>query len=402
MVPRKIPCDPDPPQMPADPGGQNTRAWSSQSPCPCWGGQMSGMSGCPPVRPASGAFREHFCAQCRDGTLFIPASRIRIVEVGGAELANTQSGGVWNEPARSPGRRKRPRAPLPAHRVINQTVCSTGPKLVVLRDDETTAPLPGLVRLSDALSCSMIGFKVGKTLKPLAPLSREEPASSSPSSEPSSLDSRDSGFEAHPAAAWLQRQPPSLCGQPPSWTLEDLLDATAAALHGEASLHGEAASLHMAPAGALQLPPGDEEGGYATSGTYSAAASHDPCYAEAGPAAGLASGEAGEEFLRLLFSPLLSPPASPPEPSPQSPALPPANGKLLLPSPTRPPALGGPPSGLALAIAVPFTVAIFGPRGILSTALETSLANHSHNLLHLALAVPWPCIAYLVQVAPPW
>ena len=115
---------------------------------PCWGGQIAGTE-CQPVQAKSNAFREHFCASCRSGTIFIPASRLRIVEPG-SELANVFTGGVWNEP-RFPGRVKQPRPALPAHRVINQTKCSTGAKLVVLQR-ETAAPLPGLATLGDARS----------------------------------------------------------------------------------------------------------------------------------------------------------------------------------------------------------------------------------------------------------
>jgi len=132
----------------------------------CWGGELAGFTTCAPVKPMSGAFKEHFCADCREGTIFVPASRIRIVEVG-HELANTPAGGLWNVPARScaVGLASR-RTLLPAHRIVNQTKCCSGAKLAILKE-VTPHALPGLLPLPVALQNSVIGFKLGKSLQPV-------------------------------------------------------------------------------------------------------------------------------------------------------------------------------------------------------------------------------------------
>ena len=89
--------------------------------------------------------------------LLTPATP-RLQVVGATVPANRHAGGVWNEvDQRLVG--------WPAHRIINQTVGSPGPKMVVLRD-ETTAEIPGLASLPSAPG-SLFAFRVGKTLLPV-------------------------------------------------------------------------------------------------------------------------------------------------------------------------------------------------------------------------------------------
>ena len=131
----------------------------------CWGGELAGLATCPPVRPMNGAFKEHFCPRCREGTLFIPARRVWVLRDEG--IANTHSVGVWNLPRSGTSRRKSTQpSVLPAHRIVNQTKCCSGAKLVILRD-ATHVDLPGLSPLPAGLQDSSLGFRVGKTLKPV-------------------------------------------------------------------------------------------------------------------------------------------------------------------------------------------------------------------------------------------
>ena len=89
--------------------------------------------------------------------LLTPATP-RLQVVGATVPANRHAGGVWNEvDQRLVG--------WAAHRIINQTVGSPGPKMVVLRD-ETTAEIPGLASLPSAPG-SLFAFRVGKTLLPV-------------------------------------------------------------------------------------------------------------------------------------------------------------------------------------------------------------------------------------------
>ena len=88
--------------------------------------------------------------------LLIPATP-RLQVVGATVPANHHAGGVWNESSNA--------SSWPAHRIINQTVGSPGPKMVILRD-ETTAEIPGLASLPSAPG-SLFAFRVGKTLRPV-------------------------------------------------------------------------------------------------------------------------------------------------------------------------------------------------------------------------------------------
>jgi len=88
--------------------------------------------------------------------LLTPATP-RLQVVGATVPANRHAGGVWNESINA--------SSWPAHRIINQTVGSPGPKMVVLRD-ETAAEIPGLASLPSAPG-SLFAFRVGKTLLPV-------------------------------------------------------------------------------------------------------------------------------------------------------------------------------------------------------------------------------------------
>ena len=88
--------------------------------------------------------------------LLTPATP-RLQVVGATVPANRHAGGVWNESSNA--------SSWPAHRIINQTVGSPGPKMVVLRD-ETAAEIPGLASLPSAPG-SLFAFRVGKTLRPV-------------------------------------------------------------------------------------------------------------------------------------------------------------------------------------------------------------------------------------------
>ena len=124
--------------LPRPPSSTRLARAGTSTPRECWGAQLSGTGACEPVRPKSGAFREHFCAKCRAGPVVVPASRIRFVDPAlSVSATNSHAEGVWNENGSS-------RVPFwPPFRVVNQTSDSKdGLKLVVLKH-ETRAPLHG-------------------------------------------------------------------------------------------------------------------------------------------------------------------------------------------------------------------------------------------------------------------
>mmetsp|Transcript_47574 Transcript_47574/g.154417 ORF Transcript_47574/g.154417 Transcript_47574/m.154417 type:complete len:306 (+) Transcript_47574:44-961(+) len=126
-------------------------------PAVCWGQALSGgTTQCELVEAKSPAFRQHFCPNCQKKGLLISSLRVRVA-VGETVPANLHASGVWNGPSST--------SKWPAHRVVNQTAGSAGPKLVILRD-VTSAQLPGLAPLPHPPG-SMIAFRVGKTLQPI-------------------------------------------------------------------------------------------------------------------------------------------------------------------------------------------------------------------------------------------
>ncbi|EOD29107.1 hypothetical protein EMIHUDRAFT_234022 [Emiliania huxleyi CCMP1516] len=135
----------------------------------CWGSILSGgASVCEVVPPKGGAFREKFCARCRQRGVLVPVTRVR-VPVGTAELSNQRTAGVWNSPSRA--------VPWPDYRIINQTADCTGPILVILRN-ECSVRLPNLAPLPDLPAITslpwpppgFIAFRVSRTLVPMTPL----------------------------------------------------------------------------------------------------------------------------------------------------------------------------------------------------------------------------------------
>ena len=127
--------------LPHPPSSTRLARAGTSTPRECWGAQLSGTGACEPVRPKSGAFREHFCAKCRAGPVVVPASRIRFVDPAlSVSATNSHAEGVWNENGSS-------RVPFwPPFRVVNQTSDSKdGLKLVVLKH-ETRASLHGRCR----------------------------------------------------------------------------------------------------------------------------------------------------------------------------------------------------------------------------------------------------------------
>ena len=332
----------------------------------CWGALLSGGIGCcAPVSPRSGAFREHFCTRCINEAVWIPATRIRVVE-DDAPLANAPTGGVWNEPVHEQRPRKRSRALLPPHRVVNQTVCSLGPKLVILQH-ETKEPLAGLACLADeVLRLGVIGFAVGKTLKPLTPLSLA-----------TGVPPVSGAYDRCSAVV-------SQSGSPQGWPLKVVVDTAAAELIAEADeLRDEAVQLvdclGAAMGAGLHPPPVKDVKEDELTAESIVEAWEDEA-ALTVPELLTEEDLTQESLLQLL---LPSPPTSPPE----SVAI-------------QRPALRKASVGVILAVAVPFLVAIFGPNGVFSSILEIMLAHRdgAHRTIDIALAVPWPCIAYLVQV----
>ena len=104
----------------------------------CWGSILGGSSDCEAVPSKMGAFREKFCAVCRKRGVLVPTTRVRVPVGPMSELANQNTEGVWNSPTTA--------SPWPPYRVVNQTAESSGPKLVILKD-ECSEPLPNLVHL---------------------------------------------------------------------------------------------------------------------------------------------------------------------------------------------------------------------------------------------------------------
>merc|ERR1719424_956666 len=145
--------------LPRPPSSTRLARAGTSTPRECWGAQLSGTGACEPVRPKSGAFREHFCAKCRAGPVVVPASRIRFVDPAlSVSATNSHAEGVWNENGSS-------RVPFwPPFRVVNQTSDSKdGLKLVVLKH-ETRAPLHGLLPLPAHYGCE-VAFLVRRTLQ---------------------------------------------------------------------------------------------------------------------------------------------------------------------------------------------------------------------------------------------
>lgn len=128
------PLDSDPDAMSTS---RKRKITCNPAPHVCWGLELSGTTGCPLARPISAAFRQRFCTDCQRKGVVIPATRIRIC-VGASTPGNDHAGGLWNDPMRN--------EPWPAHRVVNQTAGSAGPKLVILRH-ATSQQLPGLMHL---------------------------------------------------------------------------------------------------------------------------------------------------------------------------------------------------------------------------------------------------------------
>ena len=145
----------------------------------CWGQELSGgMRHCAQVVPrkAGPAFRERFCSECRARGVIVSASRLRVV--CGRAPTNQHTGGIWNEGSDNG---------WPQHRVVNQVCSSTGPPLVILRE-ETTATFAGLAAMPPGES-GWVRFRVGRTLEPLIglpatpepPRMRWQPACAAPS-----------------------------------------------------------------------------------------------------------------------------------------------------------------------------------------------------------------------------
>ena len=128
----------------------------------CWGQELAGGGTHAKAEPLCATFQQRFCAACQRQGLLIPASRVRVHHPPSSTAPSNQHGdGVWNEAPPEGG------APSwPAHRVVNHTAGSVGPKLVVLRDP-SAATLPGLLALPCAPG-SVIAFRVGRTLQPVA------------------------------------------------------------------------------------------------------------------------------------------------------------------------------------------------------------------------------------------
>ncbi|EOD05444.1 hypothetical protein EMIHUDRAFT_97328 [Emiliania huxleyi CCMP1516] len=124
----------------------------------CWGAQLAGTERCPMVTPKSPAFRDRFCAACREGPIIVPCSRIRVLDGSLPAPSNSRAEGMWNAQKTKP--------PFwPAHRVVNQTADTFGLRLIILRD-ETSDPLHGLAPLPAEFG-SAIAFLVRRTLTPV-------------------------------------------------------------------------------------------------------------------------------------------------------------------------------------------------------------------------------------------
>ena len=110
------------------------------------------------VTPKSPAFRDRFCAACREGPIIVPCSRIRVLDGSLPAPSNSRAEGMWNAQKTKP--------PFwPAHRVVNQTADTFGLRLIILRD-ETSDPLHGLAPLPAEFG-SAIAFLVRRTLTPV-------------------------------------------------------------------------------------------------------------------------------------------------------------------------------------------------------------------------------------------
>ena len=124
----------------------------------CWGAQLCKTDRCPLVVPKSPAFRDRFCAACREGAIIVPCCRIRVLDSSLPAPKNSRAEGMWNLEGRTD-------PPFwPPHRVINQTADTCGLRLIVLRD-ETSALLQGLAPLPAEFG-SEIAFLVRRTLVP--------------------------------------------------------------------------------------------------------------------------------------------------------------------------------------------------------------------------------------------
>ena len=125
----------------------------------CWGAQLCKTDRCPLIVPKSAAFRDRFCAACREGSIIVPCCRIRVLDSSLPAPKNSRAEGMWNLEGRT-------NPPFwPPHRVINQTADTCGLRLIVLRD-ETSAPLQGLAPLPAEFG-SEIAFLVRRTLVPV-------------------------------------------------------------------------------------------------------------------------------------------------------------------------------------------------------------------------------------------
>mmetsp|Transcript_11316 Transcript_11316/g.37669 ORF Transcript_11316/g.37669 Transcript_11316/m.37669 type:complete len:639 (-) Transcript_11316:128-2044(-) len=275
-------------------------------PATCWGQELSGTSQCAPVEASSAAFHQRFCAVCRKRGVVLPAYRIReVVEVAGsAPVTNEHASGAWNLQRRT--------SRWPAHRVVNQTVDSTGPKLVILRE-EIADELPGLVPLQCPPEHEVV-FRVGRTLQPQAPLWETSPVpnTSSGSSSPT-----------EPKAHSRGKTPQSTVAPPAPWSecMRASWQVTAVPIGGESTsvstvdVTSWTGAIAYAGASASESSSSGSSGG----GGGGSSSSNNNNSSSSGSSI---AGEEDEDFVDKLFTSeqveqFFSPPASPPDLQPQ-------------------------------------------------------------------------------------
>ena len=135
----------------------------------CWGCELSlGIS--IQIVCRSSAFRHHFCGHCIEHNVSIQVGRVGLITdeaaVGAAFVKNSSRGGVYNIP--SPTAASSSIGSVP-YRVVNNTRCSKGAKLVIFQNDLAGRAFCGVTKWQSAyewLEPSVL-FSVGATMKPV-------------------------------------------------------------------------------------------------------------------------------------------------------------------------------------------------------------------------------------------
>lgn len=135
----------------------------------CWGCELSlGVSVSIVCR--SSAFRHHFCGHCIEHNVSIQVGRVGLITdeagVGAAFVKNSSRGGVYNIP--SPTAASHSIGSMP-YRVVNNTRCSKGAKLVIFQNDLAGREFCGITKWQSAYEWRepSVLFSVGATMKPV-------------------------------------------------------------------------------------------------------------------------------------------------------------------------------------------------------------------------------------------